>query len=73
MIKKDKESNDIFLQSIGTYSGGKHNGNFLEVSISLLGINASHFMGGSITWECISDPTSVDFGKYIFQLKVYLR
>ena len=32
---------------------------------------SSHFVGGEITWECISDPTNVDFGKYIFQLKVY--
>ena len=32
---------------------------------------SSHFVGGEITWECISDATSVDFGKYIFQLKVY--
>ena len=32
---------------------------------------ASHFVGGDITWECISDPTSLDFGKFIFQLKAY--
>ena len=32
---------------------------------------ASHFVGGEITWECISDPTSIDFGKFIFQLKAY--
>ena len=39
----------------------------------LFGFNsrASHFVGGEITWICISDPTSIDFGKYIFQLKVY--
>ena len=28
-------------------------------------------MGGEITWECIKDPTSPDYGRYIFEMKVY--
>ena len=32
--------------------------------------NASHFMGGEITWVCIKDASSPDFGKYIFTLKI---
>ena len=32
---------------------------------------ASHFIGGEITWECNSDPTSPDYGKYTFFLKIY--
>ena len=32
---------------------------------------SSHFMGGEITWECIKDPTSPDYGRYIFEMKVY--
>ena len=33
--------------------------------------NASHFMGGEITWVCIKDASNPDFGKYIFSLKIY--
>ena len=32
---------------------------------------SSHFMGGEITWECIKDPTSPNYGRYIFEMKVY--
>ena len=32
---------------------------------------ASHFMAGEITWECIKDQASPDFGKYIFRMKLY--
>ena len=32
-------------------------------------VNASHFLGGEITWECIQ--SGPDIGKYIFQMKVY--
>ena len=33
--------------------------------------NATHLMGGEITWECIKDPASPDVGKYIFTMKQY--
>ena len=33
--------------------------------------HATHFVGGEITWECISDPTHIDFGKFIFKLSFY--
>ena len=26
---------------------------------------------GEITWECIKDPTSPDYGRYVFEMKVY--
>ena len=32
---------------------------------------ATHMLGGEITWKCIKDSLSPDFGKYIFQMKVY--
>ena len=32
---------------------------------------ATHIMGGEITWECIKDQTSPDFGRYIFRMKLY--
>ena len=34
-------------------------------------VNATHIMGGEITWECIKDPASPDVGKYIFTMKLY--
>ena len=33
--------------------------------------DATHIMGGEITWTCIKDPSSPDLGKYIFQMKLY--
>ena len=33
--------------------------------------NATHLMGGEITWVCIKDTADEDFGKYIFTVKVY--
>ena len=33
--------------------------------------NATHIMGGEITWECIKDPLNPNVGQYIFTLKVY--
>ena len=32
---------------------------------------ATHIMGGEITWECIKDPTNPDVGMYIFKMKIY--
>ena len=32
---------------------------------------ATHIMGGEITWICINDPASPNLGKYIFTMKVY--
>ncbi|RUA28797.1 MAG: hypothetical protein DSY76_04045 [Bacteroidetes bacterium] len=47
---------------------------FLGVLISLfIGVNkqakASHYMGGEITWECLT--TGPNAGKFIFHMKVY--
>ncbi|MDA0890015.1 MAG: hypothetical protein O3A52_02545, partial [Bacteroidetes bacterium] len=33
--------------------------------------NATHIMGGEITWECIKDPSDPNVGKYIFKMKLY--
>ena len=33
--------------------------------------NATHMMGGEITWECIKDPLDPDVGMYIFTMKMY--
>ena len=33
--------------------------------------NATHIMGGEITWECIKDPADPNYGLYIFKMKVY--
>ena len=41
------------------------------ILISFFNANATHVMGGDITWECIKDPTNPDVGKYIFKMKVY--
>jgi len=38
---------------------------------SFFNANASHFMGGEITWVCIKDASNPDVGKYVFTLKVY--
>jgi hypothetical protein len=38
-------------------------------SISTFNVNASHYMGGEITWECLTTGTNA--GKYIFTMKVY--
>ena len=32
--------------------------------------NATHIMGGEITWECIKDPADPNVGKYIFKMKL---
>ena len=39
--------------------------------IATLTLSASHFIGGEITWECNTDPSSPDFGKYTFYLTIY--
>lgn len=41
------------------------------IFFSYFNSNASHFIGGEITWECNSDPLSPDYGKYTFFLKIY--
>jgi hypothetical protein len=43
----------------------------LFISFSFLRVDATHLMGGEITWECIKDPASPDLGKYIFTMKLY--
>ena len=43
----------------------------LFISIISLDLSATHIMGGEITWVCIKDSANPDFGKYIFQMKVY--
>ena len=43
----------------------------ISIVVCSLSTFASHFMGGEITWECIKDPTSPDYGRYIFEMKVY--
>ena len=43
----------------------------LFVLFSFTHVKATHIMGGEITWECISDPLSPDYGKYIFTMKLY--
>ena len=32
---------------------------------------ASHFIGGEITWECDKDPLSPNYGKYTFYMTIY--
>ena len=44
---------------------------FLLLSIFSFNLSASHFVGGEITWECNTDPLSVDYGKYTFFLTIY--
>ena len=41
----------------------------ISIVVCSLSTFASHFMGGEITWECIKDPTSPDYGRYIFEMK----
>ena len=41
------------------------------VSILVLDLSASHFIGGEITWECDVDPLSPNFGKYTFYMHIY--
>ena len=45
----------------------------LLVVITLFSIqsNASHFIGGEITWKCDNDPLSSNFGKYTFYMHIY--
>ena len=44
---------------------------FLLYSIFSFNLLASHFVGGEITWECNTDPLSIDYGKYTFFLTIY--
>ena len=43
----------------------------LFLAFSVLYANATHIMGGEITWECIKDPASPNYGQYIFTMKLY--
>ncbi|MEE2954229.1 MAG: hypothetical protein VX347_03560 [Bacteroidota bacterium] len=43
----------------------------LFLAFSVLYVNATHIMGGEITWECIKDPASPNYGQYIFTMKLY--
>tara|TARA_B100001758_G_scaffold247877_1_gene267996 strand:- start:4730 stop:9613 length:4884 start_codon:yes stop_codon:yes gene_type:complete len=43
----------------------------LVVIFSFFNANATHLMGGEITWTCIKDPSSPDVGKYVFRMKLY--
>ena len=43
----------------------------LLISLLTINVSASHFIGGEITWECNSDPLSLDYGKYTFFLTIY--
>lgn len=42
---------------------------FVSFFLLITSSNASHFMGGEITWVCLK--SGPDVGKYIFQMKVY--
>ena len=44
---------------------------FCLILVTSLNVKATHIMGGEITWECIKDPTSPDYGRYVFEMKVY--
>ncbi|MDP7567443.1 MAG: hypothetical protein QF383_03545, partial [Flavobacteriales bacterium] len=45
---------------------------FLLLAIGLFfNANATHIMGGEITWECIKDPADPNVGLYIFKMKIY--
>ena len=44
---------------------------FLLLSIFSFNLSASHFVGGEITWECNTEPLSIDYGKYTFFLTIY--
>ncbi|MDA9807984.1 T9SS type A sorting domain-containing protein [Flavobacteriales bacterium] len=39
--------------------------------LTFFNANATHIMGGEITWECIKDPTDPNVGLYIFKMKIY--
>ncbi len=41
---------------------------FLTFFLFNLPASATHFMGGEITWECITGGP--DVGKYVFQMKI---
>ena len=41
------------------------------VSLTFFNANATHIMGGEITWQCIKDHLDPDLGKYIFTMKLY--
>lgn len=47
--------------------------NLFIIALTLLSFNlsASHFIGGEITWECDTDPSSPDYGKYVFYMYIY--
>lgn len=44
---------------------------FLAIISYSLQVNATHLMGGEITWRCIKDPTDPNVGQYIFSMKLY--
>ena len=43
----------------------------LLIVFSFSQLHATHIMGGEITWRCIKDPASPNFGQYIFSMKLY--
>ena len=44
---------------------------FLFFIFSFIQVNATHLMGGEITWQCVKDPLSPNVGDYIFTMKLY--
>ncbi len=44
---------------------------FSIIIFSFFQSNATHLMGGEITWQCIKDPASPNVGQYIFTMKLY--
>ena len=44
---------------------------FFALILTFFNANATHIMGGEITWECIKDPTDPNVGLYIFKMKIY--
>ena len=43
----------------------------LIIAFTSFNVNATHIMGGEITWECIKDPSDPNVGNYIFSMKLY--
>jgi hypothetical protein len=41
----------------------------LNIMLFVFNVNASHIMGGEITWKCLK--VGSDAGKYVFQMKIY--
>ncbi|MBT5274032.1 MAG: hypothetical protein HOL74_04325, partial [Flavobacteriales bacterium] len=44
---------------------------FFALILTFFNANATHIMGGEITWECIKDPADPNVGLYIFKMKIY--